>query len=290
MNYYEHHLGDYLRDTAHLSMLEDGAYRRLIDAYYIRETPLPVEARDVFRLVRAQSKQDREAVETVLREFFHLTDAGWVHHRCDREIGRFREKSEKAKASIRARWEKARAAAPDEQQSNNDRNTNVSGNGIRTYNEGNTPRARPQTPDTRHHPSSKATGGESAQGAPRASRLPPDWTPGPEGLAFAAKEGLRNGHAESEAAKFRDFWVAKAGEGGRKLDWQATWRNWVRRAVADAKPSGQCPAAGDNDEPEWRRVQRERNEAALGPFAARRKPAPETIDMEPPNGAASPLG
>lgn len=236
MNYYEHHLGDYLRDTAHLSMLEDGAYRRLIDAYYIRETALPVELRDVFRLVRAQSKQDREAVQTVLREFFHLSDSGWVHHRCDREISRFREKSEKAKASIRARWDKARAASADEQQTNNGRNTDVSGSDIRTYNEGNTPRARPQTPDTRHQPSSRATSGEA-----RATRLPPGWSPGPEGLAFAAAAGLRNGRAESEVEKFRDFWSAKAGEGGRKLDWPATWRNWVRRAVADGRPDRQQP-------------------------------------------------
>lgn len=41
MNFYEHHLGDYMRDTAHLSMIEDAAYRRLLDAYYIREAPLP---------------------------------------------------------------------------------------------------------------------------------------------------------------------------------------------------------------------------------------------------------
>jgi hypothetical protein len=27
---------------------------------------------------------------------------------------------------------------------------------------------------------------------------------------------------------FRDYWVAKAGAAGVKLDWQATWRNWVR--------------------------------------------------------------
>lgn len=91
MNYYEHHLGDYLRDTAHLSMLEDGAYRRLLDAYYIREAPLPLTMRDVFRLVRAQSKQDREAVETVLREFFTETPEGWAHSRCDREIAAYRE-------------------------------------------------------------------------------------------------------------------------------------------------------------------------------------------------------
>lgn len=91
MNYYEHHLGDYLRDTAHLSMLEDGAYRRLIDAYYIREAPLPAELRDVFRLVRAQSKQDREAVEVVLREFFTQTPDGWRHGRCEREIASYLE-------------------------------------------------------------------------------------------------------------------------------------------------------------------------------------------------------
>ena len=91
MNYYEHHLGDYLRDTAHLSMIEDGAYRRLLDAYYIREQPLPSELREVYRLVRASSKQDREAVDTVLREFFQQTAQGWRHERCERELARFRD-------------------------------------------------------------------------------------------------------------------------------------------------------------------------------------------------------
>jgi hypothetical protein len=28
--------------------------------------------------------------------------------------------------------------------------------------------------------------------------------------------------------QFRDYWSAKAGSGATKLDWQATWRNWVR--------------------------------------------------------------
>ena len=98
MNYYEHHLGDYLRDTAHLSMVEDGAYRRLLDAYYIRETPLPLASRELHRLVRAAAKQDRQAVDVVLREFFIETAGGWVHRRCDREIARFQDKQRKAKA------------------------------------------------------------------------------------------------------------------------------------------------------------------------------------------------
>lgn len=110
MNYYEHHLGDYLRDTAHLSMLEDGAYRRLIDAYYIREAPLPPTTREVFRLVRAQSKQDREAVETVLREFFTETPDGWVHSRCDREIERYHAKAPDREAKRENDCERQRRA------------------------------------------------------------------------------------------------------------------------------------------------------------------------------------
>lgn len=233
MNYYEHHLGDYLRDTAHLSMLEDGAYRRLLDAYYIREAPLPIELRDVFRLVRAQSKQDREAVETVLREFFAESPEGWRHSRCDREIERFQDKQRKAKASAAARWERR----PAQSEGNANADANASPDAMRTHSEGNAPRARPQTPDTRHHPSSKATG-ETPQAARRGSRLPPDWDPGESGMAFAATQGLTNGRASAELAKFRDFWTAKTGQDATKADWQATWRNWVRRAVESSLAHG----------------------------------------------------
>jgi len=119
VNYYEHHLGDYMRDTAHLSMLEDAAYRRLLDAYYVREKPLPADLRECYKLARASSKQEREAVAYVLREFFTLGDDGHHQARADEEIAKFRAKSEKARASINARWERTRA----EQQSNNERNT-----------------------------------------------------------------------------------------------------------------------------------------------------------------------
>ena len=37
-----------------------------------------------------------------------------------------------------------------------------------------------------------------------------------------------------ESRKFADYWAAKAGAGGVKLDWQATWRNWVRNAKGQA--------------------------------------------------------
>lgn len=98
MNFYPHHIGDYVSATAHLSMLEDGAYRRLLDAYYTREAPLPAEVAACCRLVRAFSKDERAAVSTVLREYFVETPDGWRHNRCDREIDRAREIGEDGEA------------------------------------------------------------------------------------------------------------------------------------------------------------------------------------------------
>lgn len=61
-------------------------------------------------------------------------------------------------------------------------------------------------------------------------------------MAFAASQGLTNGRATAELAKFRDFWTAKTGADATKADWQATWRNWVRRAVESAPRQGRLPA------------------------------------------------
>ena len=86
MNYYSFHIGDYLSATAHLSIIEHGAYRRLLDIYYIHESPLPDDVKQVYRLVGARGKEEREAVDSVLAEFFQSTPEGFRHDRCDHEI------------------------------------------------------------------------------------------------------------------------------------------------------------------------------------------------------------
>lgn len=104
MNYYQRHIGDYLKNTAHLTLLEHGIYTRLLDAYYTREGPLPAEIAATCRLVGASSKDECKAVESVLKEFFRLLEDGWHQDRADREISRLLEKANKAKASAKARW------------------------------------------------------------------------------------------------------------------------------------------------------------------------------------------
>ncbi|MDY0046046.1 MAG: YdaU family protein [Thauera propionica] len=84
MNYYEHHLGDYAKDTGHLSMLEHGAYRILLDRYYSTEAGIP--AAQAYRLARARSEEERQAVDVVLEEFFELVDGVWINGRAEEEI------------------------------------------------------------------------------------------------------------------------------------------------------------------------------------------------------------
>lgn len=112
MNHYPHHIGDYLKDTAHLDPLEDGIYRRMLDLYYTQEGPLERDLVRLCRRLRLDEKKHGGIVKSLLDEFFDDTEAGWAHYRCDTEIGKYREKSEKARNSVAKRW-------------NNERNTNV---------------------------------------------------------------------------------------------------------------------------------------------------------------------
>jgi len=67
----------------------------------------------------------------------------------------------------------------------------------------------------------------SSKAEARASRLPNNWEATDEQLSFCRKE-RPDLDAFVVASRFRDYWVAVAGAKGRKLDWDATWRNWVR--------------------------------------------------------------
>jgi uncharacterized protein YdaU (DUF1376 family) len=111
MNYYEHHLGDYAKDTTSLTMLEEGAYRRLIDVYYSKELPLPSDIAKVCKAARAISRSEKEAVKSVLVEFFTLTPEGYRHKRCDEEIERYQisqEGSDAKRENDKIRQERAR--------------------------------------------------------------------------------------------------------------------------------------------------------------------------------------
>ena len=86
MHYYTFHLGDYYTATSHLTLFEDLAYRRLIDAYCLREGPLPSSVEDVSRLIRMPDNP--KEVERVLAEFFTRSENGWSHDRCEKTVSK----------------------------------------------------------------------------------------------------------------------------------------------------------------------------------------------------------
>jgi uncharacterized protein YdaU (DUF1376 family) len=132
MHYYQFNIGDYKSHTEHLSEMEDLTYRRLLDWYYLHESPIPLDLTETARQIRMRLHSD--CITSVLQEYFERTDDGWVNHRADKEIAKVGEKSEKASASAKARWNKAKDA-----------------NALRTQSEGNaTHNTEHKTQDTEH--------------------------------------------------------------------------------------------------------------------------------------------
>ena len=104
MHYYQFNIGDYSARTAHLSPIEDLAYRRMIDLYVKNESPLPKKVEEIARLTRLRGHE--ESIKIVLSDFFKLTKSGWVDDSIQEIVDKYKEKSEKAKKSAKARWEK----------------------------------------------------------------------------------------------------------------------------------------------------------------------------------------
>jgi uncharacterized protein YdaU (DUF1376 family) len=184
MHYYERHIGDYLKDTAHLSLLEHGAYARLMDVYYTREGAIP--EKDVNRLIGARTKDERQAMQDVLTEFFELVDGHYVQARCDREIARFKEKQAKARKSAEARWGQqplplaSNANAP---KSGANASSRADAQAMRTHSEGNATRAPVPSPIPK--PNNQTPSGEGSESleettparAAAAVAIPEDWQP-----------------------------------------------------------------------------------------------------------------
>lgn len=100
MHYYQFHIGDYKSHTHHLSLMEDLAYRRLLDFYFLHEQP--IKHRDIARQIGM--REHEEDVMTVLNEFFISTADGFVSPRADKEIKQYKEFSVAGKRGAAKRW------------------------------------------------------------------------------------------------------------------------------------------------------------------------------------------
>lgn len=208
MHYYQFNIADYRKDTAHLSPIEHYIYRTLIDWYYLDEKPIPNETEWVLRRLRL-GLNDEEILLNVLSDFFVRQENYWHHLRIDSEISQYHANLEK-----------------------NRRNGKLGGR----------PKKTQSVILANPNQSQKKANQELITNKPitntKGSRLPKDWQPPLEYIDFCKKE-RPDLDANSVADEFKDYWISVAGAKGVKLDWFATWRNWVRnqRFVPKTKES-----------------------------------------------------
>lgn len=212
MNFYPHHIKDFNNSTRHLTRVERSVYRDAIELYYDSECMLCNDFDRLARKLLCDSNEEKSALRDVLNEFFTLTDEGYYHERCDEEITKYRANiSAKAKAGIAS-------AAKRKQKS-----TDVQQKSTRVHN---------QEPITKNQ--------EPIISNTKGSRLSKDWILTDEYIAEANKinSALSNEQIKNIAAGFKDFWISVAGAKGVKLDWLATWRNWIRNQKDLPKEQG----------------------------------------------------
>lgn len=118
MNFYPWHIGDYKSHTDHLTPKEDICYRRILDHYYLHESPIPNDIPAVARHIKMRDSE--EVIKSILSEFFELRGEYWHSNRADKEIAAYTLKSEKAKRSIAYRWSNTNVL-----RTNNERNTSA---------------------------------------------------------------------------------------------------------------------------------------------------------------------
>jgi len=210
--YFPMYPADFEAKTSHLSIAEDGAYNRLLRICWM--TPgcsIPVDEDWIMRRVRAHSDEEKEAVRSVLNEFFKAKGGRFSNARLTKEFNAAHEAHEKRK-NAGSKGGRTKALKT---------NKATSSNAV----------AKPKQPEPEPEPYKKKEPNGSLQ--KKACRLSEDWVL-PKALGeWALEQGMSREDIRREADKFRDYWVSVSGQKGVKRDWSATWRNWIRRRLED---------------------------------------------------------
>lgn len=166
--------------------------------------------------VKSWPSGQKRAALLVENGLWDATENGWVFHQWD-ERQPSKEHVEAERAAARLRQQRHRLSRRDKSVSNGVTNGVSNGYPVPT---------RPVVP----------SGTTSVGARKRATRLPDDWAISTELRDWVVDQGITPEFAIHENTKFVDYWRGVPGLKGSKLDWPATWRNWIRRAAETNQP------------------------------------------------------
>lgn len=205
---------DYEQKTAHLTILQDGAYRRLLDRYYMSGKPLPANADVLHRVCRAFAPDEQAAIAVVLAEFFVLGEHGYTQDRVEEELQKADSLSETRRKAANSRY-----SAPVHLQSKSTANAGH----LHTQSQSQSQK-KEDTPSLRSGVAARprrklATRWASERCVPR------EW------MQAAGMKRLERGlppiDLAYEAERFKNYWASKSGQSATKIDWFLMWLNWA---------------------------------------------------------------
>lgn len=227
--YYEWFPTIFKADTQHLSLAEDGAYRRLLDEYMLTRTPLPCDDRALARIAGVGWQEWGDVKDAVMRFFKPSTNpAGFYHHSfCDDTI---------AKHNARITTARANGGKGGRPKKPNNKGNNPAGF------ESETQRKAEQNITEENNKKENSSDEEQKKNT-RGMRLL-DYLKDSEAIpadmrAYAVTLGWSEPKIADVWGRFLDFWRGVAGKDGVKLDWPATWRNKCRSEMTDRKPKSE---------------------------------------------------
>ena len=219
MHYYIWNIGDYSSHASHLNPIEDVAYRRLLDKYYLSEAPICLDIAAAARSIGMREYQSE--VEVVIREFFTQTELGWVNKRAEQEIAHFKGKIDQA----------SRAGKASAEQRLNARSTPVQ----RTSNQ---PITNNQEPVTNNQHKANTSDASRPNPARKKVPLPSDFAVSPRVSAWAIEKGYDRLPDHLDAFRRKAEMNAY-----RYADWDLAFMEAVREDWAKLRGNGRVGPA-----------------------------------------------
>lgn len=225
--FFQFYASDWLAGTRGLTATETGVYITLVAMMYEVEGPIANDAKRLARLCGSTPAAFKKSVDALVEAGkLTLGSEGFFNRRVQIEIEKRTEKRAAASQSAKVRWDKSK-------QNQSSENANASNpQCVRNANQNPEPEKKKEEPN-----------GSSKK---RGVRLTAEWVLPRAWGEWAMAEGLSEVCVRREGERFRDYWISESGPKAAKLDWQATWRNWVRKAVADQAVKTRRGAANHN--------------------------------------------
>ena len=231
----------YLADTTHLTTEEHGAYMLLLAAMWRRNGSVPDDDKDNARILGLTPAKWRKIKARLMATIsgFRVEGGTITQEKLQKTWGNTQEKIAKNAANGAKGGRAASSKNKDLGQANATETLKPKAS---------IPEPEPEPEPEPDKKEAKASLSPSAKKpTSTGTRIPDDWVLSQHLGEWSLDAGASEILIRSEADKFKDYWRGVAGAKGRKADWDATWRNWIRKAIEDNQPKLKAINGGYND-------------------------------------------